>query len=117
MNYQDALVKVIEGTGTPSAEAKTLANAIMQSPFVKEITNDFVSLAGERDGARIRASEAEESIKALRQILINIVPEHAVCPNDGEFVSFDEDGCCTGCGADVTYAITSELLEKRYPVK
>ena len=35
MNYQDALVKVIEGTGTSPAEAKTLANAIMQSPLCK----------------------------------------------------------------------------------
>lgn len=102
MNYQDALVKVIEGTGTPSAKAKTLANAIMQSPFVKEITNDFVSLAGERNNAKgetaawkARVQHLEEKSDKTKVLLERILARHTITWPEYEakygVTSLDED--------------------------
>ena len=56
--------------------------------------------------------QRQEALDKLVNLIVKVLPEHAICPGCGPFVSFDEDGDCTQCGVEVTYADTRAALEK-----
>jgi hypothetical protein len=76
--------------------------------------DSFIDNAGRR--AEIWAYYADYDWVALCQ-LFGVTEEpvhaskHAVCPECGPHVKFDEDGCCACCGADCTEAPCNCLRE------
>lgn len=51
------------------------------------------------------------NLESLETIFRRLLPEAAVCPECGPFASFDEDGCCAGCGADVALVPFDDALD------
>ena len=75
-----------------------------------------VNLIAERNAADARLAEveverdaAEKQVATLREALKKVAPYS--CPECGDHVKVDEDGCCTMCGNDAALAEGEDTRE------
>ncbi len=82
-------------------DLKTSIQAYRETMLFKDITDEVVADLGADLAWDTCRAEAKEAAAGLVALLERMAPEVPFCVDCRFFGPFDEDGCCTTCGADV----------------